>query len=59
MLISDPPVPHDEISAKLGIPARRIGPNRRRYLDRLRRDPALARLISAQATCGSCGYSGS
>lgn len=52
MLISDPPVPHAEISAKLGIPARSIGPNHRRYLDRLRRDPAIARLISAQAASG-------
>ena len=26
-------MPHDEISAKLGIPARSIRPNRRRYLD--------------------------
>jgi len=58
MLISDPQC-RTTISAKLGIPARSIRPNRRRYLDRLRHDPALARLISARATCGSCGYSGS
>ena len=52
MLISDPPPPYAEISAKLGIPVGSIGPNRRRYLDRLRRDPAIARLISAQTADG-------
>ncbi len=46
MLISDPPVPYAEIGARLGIPIGSIGPNRRRYLDRLRRDPAIAGLIS-------------
>jgi DNA-directed RNA polymerase specialized sigma24 family protein len=48
MLISDPAVPYAEISAKLGIPLGSIGPNRRRYLDRLCRDPAIARLTSTQ-----------
>ena len=52
MLISDPPVPYAEISAKLGIPVGSIGPSRRRYLDRLRRDPAIARLSGAQAASG-------
>jgi RNA polymerase sigma factor (sigma-70 family) len=46
MLITDPPVPYAEISARLGIPIGSIGPNRQRYLDRLRRDPAIARLIN-------------
>lgn len=49
MLITDPPVPYREISARLGIPVGSIGPKRHRYLDRLRRDPAIARLISAEA----------
>ena len=49
MLISDPPVPYAEISAKLGIPVGSIGPYRLRYLDGLRRDPAIARLTSTQA----------
>lgn len=49
MLIADPPVPYTEISARLGIPVGSIGPSRRRYLDRLRRDPAIARLIDAEA----------
>ena len=47
LLIADPPVPYAEISAKLGIPVGSIGPNRRRCLDKLRRDPALAAQINA------------
>jgi RNA polymerase sigma factor (sigma-70 family) len=50
MLMSDPPVPYAEISATLGIPVGSIGPSRRRYLERLRRDPAIARMISFQTT---------
>ncbi len=42
MLITDPPVPYTEISARLGIPVGSIGPNRSRCLDKLRRDPATA-----------------
>jgi hypothetical protein len=49
LLIADPPVPCTEISASLGIPVWSIGPNRHRYLDRLRRDPAIVRLINAEA----------
>jgi RNA polymerase sigma factor (sigma-70 family) len=49
LLIADPPVPHAEISAQLGIPVASIGPYRRRCLDKLRRDPAIARLINAEA----------
>jgi RNA polymerase sigma factor (sigma-70 family) len=49
LLTCDPPVPDAEISARLGIPVRSIGPNRRYYLDRVRRDPAITRLVSAQA----------
>jgi RNA polymerase sigma factor (sigma-70 family) len=47
LLIADPPVPYTEISARLGIPVGSIGPNRRRCLDKLRRDPAIAALINA------------
>jgi len=36
-----------EVSARLGIPARSIGPTRRRCLDKLRRYPAIAALISS------------
>ena len=49
MLIQDPPVPYAEISAKLGIPVGSIGPSRSRCLDKLRRDPAIAALINAEA----------
>ena len=49
MLIEDPPVPYAQISSELGIPVGSIGPNRRRCLDKLRRDPAIAALINAEA----------
>ncbi len=49
LLIEDPPVPYVEISARLGLPVGSIGPNRRRCLDKLRRDPVIAALISADA----------
>ena len=49
MLASDPPVPYAQISAWLGIAIGSIGPNRRRSLDRLRNDPAIAALIDADA----------
>jgi RNA polymerase sigma factor (sigma-70 family) len=48
MLIADPPVPYAQISARLGIPIGSIGPTRSRYLDRMRRHPAVAALINAQ-----------
>ena len=47
MLIEDPPVPDAEISARLGIPAGSIGPDRARCLEQLRRYPAVAALINA------------
>ena len=49
LLIEDPPVPYAQISARLGIPLGSIGPTRRRYLDKLRRCPTVAALISAEA----------
>ena len=49
MLIHDPPVPYTEISARLGIPVGSIGPSRRRCLEKLRRYPAIAALINAEA----------
>ena len=45
LLIADPPVPYAEIGARLGIPIGSIGPSRRRCLEKLRRDPAIADLI--------------
>ena len=49
LLIEDPPLPYVEIGARLGIPVGSIGPSRRRCLDKLRRDPVIAALISADA----------
>jgi RNA polymerase sigma factor (sigma-70 family) len=47
LLIADPPLPYADISAKLGIPVGSIGPNRSRYLSKMRRHPAIAALINA------------
>jgi RNA polymerase sigma factor (sigma-70 family) len=49
LLIQDPPLPYATISVRLNIPVGSIGPNRGRCLDRLRRDPAITALISAEA----------
>jgi hypothetical protein len=49
MLAADPPVPYTEISAQLGIAVGSIGPDRRRSIAKLRRDPAIALLINAEA----------
>jgi RNA polymerase sigma factor (sigma-70 family) len=49
LLIADPPLSYAEISATLGISIGSIGPNRSRCLARLRRHPAIARLINAEA----------
>jgi RNA polymerase sigma factor (sigma-70 family) len=54
LLIADPPVPYAEISAGLGISVGSIGPSRGRCLDKLRRDPAIAALINAEAA-GAAG----
>jgi RNA polymerase sigma factor (sigma-70 family) len=49
VLVEDPPVPYAVISARLGIPVGSIGPSRARCLDKLRRYPAVAALINADA----------
>ena len=49
LLLEDPPLRYAEISVRLGIPVGSIGPNRRRYLAKMRRHPAIAALISAEA----------
>jgi RNA polymerase sigma factor (sigma-70 family) len=49
LLIADPPTPYAEISGRLGMSVGSVGPSRRRCLDRLRRDPAIAALIDAEA----------
>ena len=48
-LTENPPAPYAQISAKLGIPVPDIGPARSRCLDELRRHPAIAALINAEA----------
>lgn len=50
MLTVDPPMPYVEIGARLGIPVGSIGPTRARYLDRLRRHPAIIALINADSS---------
>jgi RNA polymerase sigma factor (sigma-70 family) len=47
LLIADPPMPYTDISAQLGIPVGSIGPTRSRYLDKMRRHPAIAALLNA------------
>ena len=49
LLMADPPVPYAEISDRLGIPIGSIGPTRRRCLEKLRQDPAIAALADAGA----------
>jgi RNA polymerase sigma factor (sigma-70 family) len=49
ILAADPPVPYAEISVRLGIPVGSIGPSRGRCLAKLRRHPAIAALINADA----------
>ncbi len=53
MLCADPPQTYAEISARLGIAAGSIGPARGRCLDKLRRDPAIAALISTGPTAAN------
>ena len=48
-LTENPPAPCAQTGAKLGIPVVGIGPARNRCLDELRRHPAIAALIHAEA----------
>lgn len=45
LLIEDPPVPYEEVSARLGIPVGSIGPTRARALARVRAHPAVRDLL--------------
>ena len=45
LLIEDPPVPYEEVSARLGIPVGSIGPTRARALARIRGHPAVSALL--------------
>ena len=49
LLLQDPPVSYAEISDRLGIPVGAIGPTRARALQRLRRSPSLAALLTAES----------
>ncbi len=46
LLLADPPLSYGEISERLGMPIGGIGPTRARALERLRRSPALAALLT-------------
>lgn len=47
LLITDPPIPYEEISRRLDMPVGSIGPTRSRALARIRRHPAVSALIRA------------
>jgi RNA polymerase sigma factor (sigma-70 family) len=49
LLTQSPPPSYAQISARLGLPAGSIGPNRGRCLDKLRRHPAIAALTNPDA----------
>jgi RNA polymerase sigma factor (sigma-70 family) len=49
LLLVDPPISYDEISAKLGIPKGSIGPTRARALEQLRNTRAMRALVTASA----------
>jgi RNA polymerase sigma factor (sigma-70 family) len=51
LMLDRPGVTYDEISATFGMPVGSIGPTRERAIDRLRRDPELARVVSDHARC--------
>ena len=58
LLIHDPPLPHAQISATLGIPAGDIGPLRNRCLHMLRSNPVITALINSGAAPGRKGRNG-
>ena len=49
LLVADPPISYDEISAKLRIPKGSIGPTRARALEQLRNTRAMRALVTASA----------
>ena len=49
LLTENPPPSYAQISARLGLPAGSIGPNRGRCLDKLRRHPAITALTNPDA----------
>ncbi|HEX5741121.1 MAG TPA: sigma-70 family RNA polymerase sigma factor, partial [Pilimelia sp.] len=51
MLLREPAASYSEIAAELGIPLGSLGPTRARCLEKLRRSPALAAVLAAEADC--------
>jgi len=49
LLASDPQIPYEEISRKLGIPIGSIGPNRARFLRKLRETAAVRRFLDVRS----------
>ncbi len=47
LLLSDPPLPYEEVSQRLGIPVGSIGPTRARALERIRSNPMMQGLLRA------------
>ena len=54
-MLEDPPASYATISVRLGIPVGSIGPTRARCLDKMRRHPAIAALINAEAQAQAAG----
>jgi RNA polymerase sigma factor (sigma-70 family) len=50
LMLADPPLTYEDISQRLGIPIGGIGPTRARALDKLRRSPAMAALMTDDLT---------
>ena len=48
LLVAEPPLTYAQISARLGVPIGSIGPNRARYLKRLRNTAAVQRLTTTE-----------
>jgi RNA polymerase sigma factor (sigma-70 family) len=51
IMLDRPGVTYDEVSATLGMPIGSIGPTRERAIDKLRKDPGLARAVSGDVRC--------
>ena len=58
LLLGGQPVSDAQISAKLGISARSIGPRQGRCLDQLRRDPTIAALFGTDTVSGRSPMAG-
>lgn len=50
LMLHDPPLSYDEISARMGMPVGSVGPTRGRCLHRLRQCPALAAFVASSSS---------